>query len=151
MPSPTRIFSAVTGETHRRGLIDTNVVVHLAALDTADLPDEMVISAITLGELSAGPHHTDDPAERARRMRVLQHAEATFEPLPFDTEAARAFGLVTAAVLATGRKPRRRIAELMIASIAIANQLPLYSTNSDDFAGLDGLVTVVAVERPQAP
>ncbi len=115
----------MTGETLRRGLIDTNVVVHLAALDAADLPDEMVISAITLGELSAGPHHPDDPVERARRMSVLQHAEATFEPLPFDTEAARAFGLVTAAVLATGRKPRRRIAELMIASIAIANQLPL--------------------------
>ncbi|MGH3980711.1 MAG: type II toxin-antitoxin system VapC family toxin [Pseudonocardiaceae bacterium] len=138
----------MSGEAHDRGLIDTNVLVHLAALDAAHLPGEMVISAVTLAELSAGPHHTDDPAERARRMSVLQHAEATFEPLPFDTEAARTFGLVSAAVVAAGRQPRRRIADLMIASIAVANQLALYTTNPGDFTGLDDLGTIVAVPRP---
>ncbi len=137
----------MTGETHDRGLIDTNVVVHLAALDGSRLPAEMVISAVTLAELSAGPHHAADPVERARRMSVLQHVEATFEPLLFDTEAARAFGLVSAAILAAGRKPRRRITDLMIASIAIANRLPLYTTNPRDFSGLDDLATVVAVRR----
>lgn len=135
-------------EAHERGLIDTNVLIHLAALDAAHLPGKMVISAVTLAELSAGPHHTDDPAERARRMSVLQHAEATFEPLPFDTEAARTFGLVSAAVVAAGRQPRRRIADLMIASIAVANQLALYTTNPGDFTGLDDLGTIVAVPRP---
>ncbi len=139
---------ALSGETQGRGLIDTNIVIHLAALDDAHLPGEMVISAVTLAELSAGPHRTDDPAERARRMSVLQHTEATFEPLPFGTEAARTFGLVSAAVVAAGRRPRRRIADLMIASIAIANQLPLYTTNPGDFAGLDDLAKVVAVPRP---
>jgi predicted nucleic acid-binding protein len=138
----------VSGEAHERGLIDTNVLIHLAALDAAHLPGKMVISAVTLAELSAGPHHTDDPAERARRMSVLQHAEATFEPLPFDTEAARTFGLVSAAVVAAGRQPRRRIADLMIASIAVANQLALYTTNPGDFTGLDDLGTIVAVPRP---
>jgi len=138
----------VSRETQGRGLIDTNVVVYLAALDAADLPDEMVISAVTLADLSAGPHHAGDPAERARRVSVLQHAEATFEPLPFDTEAARTFGLVSAAVLAAGRKPRRRMADLMIASIAIANRLPLYTTNPGDFGGLADLARVVAVRRP---
>lgn len=138
----------MSGETQGRGLIDTNVVIHLAVLDDAHLPGQMVISAVTLAELSAGPHHTDDAAERARRMSVLQRTEATFEPLPFDTEAARTFGLVSAAVVAAGRKPRRRIADLMIASIAIANQLPLYTTNPSDFAGLDDLATVVPVPRP---
>lgn len=147
-PSPTRIRSAVSGEPRRRGLIDTNIVIHLAALDPGTLPEEMVISAVTLAELSAGPHATDDSAERAQRMSVLQHAEATFEPLPFDAEAARSFGLVSAAVLAAGRKPRGRIADLMIASVAIANQLPLYTTNPRDFAGLDDLITLSAVRRP---
>jgi predicted nucleic acid-binding protein len=137
----------VTGDA-TRGLIDTNIVVHLAALDPALLPDEMVVSAITLAELSAGPHHTDDPAERARRTSVLQHTEATFDPLPFDAEAARTYGMVCAAVLAAGRTPRRRVADLMIASIAAANRLPLYTTNPGDFAGLDRLVNVVAVARP---
>jgi predicted nucleic acid-binding protein len=138
----------VSGETRTRGLIDTNIVIHLAALNLVELPDEMVISAVTLAELSAGPHHTDDAAERARRTSVLQHTEATFDPLPFDAEAARAFGLVSAAVLTAGRKPRRRLADLMIASVAVVNRLPLYTTNPDDFAGLEKLLTVVAVRRP---
>lgn len=137
----------MTGEA-TRGLIDTNIVVHLATLDPALLPDELVISAITLAELSAGPHHTDDPAERARRTSVLQHTEATFDPLPFDAEAARTYGMVCAAVLATGRTPHRRVADLMIASIAAANRLTLYTTNPGDFVGLDRLIKVIAVPRP---
>jgi predicted nucleic acid-binding protein len=135
----------VSGEPPRRGLIDTNILIRLAVLDPSGLPDEMVISAVTLAELSAGPHHTTDAAERARRMSVLQHAEATFEPLPFDAGAARAFGLVSAAVLSACRKPRGRLADLMIASIAIVNRLPLYTINPDDFAGLADLLRVVPV------
>lgn len=131
-----------------RGLIDTNVVIHLATLNSVDLPAEMVISAVTLAELSAGPLHTDDEEERARRMSVLQHAEATFDPLPFDAESTRKYGQVSAAVLAAGRTPRRRVADLMIASIALANELPLHTINPDDFTGLDKLLTVVPIERP---
>jgi predicted nucleic acid-binding protein len=138
----------VTGDALTTGLIDTNIVIHLAALGPTNLPDQLVISAVTLAELSAGPHHAADPVERARRMSILQHAEATFDPLPFDSEAARAYGLVCAAVLASGRTPRRRVADLMIASIAIVHRLPLYTTNPDDFAGLEMLVAIVAVPRP---
>ena len=136
------------GDPRTRGLIGTNIVIHLAALDPTDLPDEMVLCAVTLAELSAGPHHTDDPAERARRISVLQHAEATFEPLPFDADAARAFGMANAAVLASGRKPRRRLADLMIASVAIVSRIPLYTTNPDDFLGLEQLLNVIPVRRP---
>jgi predicted nucleic acid-binding protein len=131
-----------------RGLIATNIVIHLASLPPEQLPDEMVISAVTLAELSAGPHHTADPAERARRISILQHAEATFDPLPFDAEAGRAYGLICAAVLAAGRRPRRRVADLMIASIATVNRLPLYTTNPGNFAGLDQLLTLMPVDRP---
>ena len=108
----------------------------------------MVVSAITLAELSAGPHHTDDAVERARRTSVLQHTEATFDPLPFDAEAARTYAMVCAAVLAAGRTPRRRVAGLMIAA---ANRLPLYTTDPGDFVGMDQLVKVVAVPRPTSP
>jgi predicted nucleic acid-binding protein len=141
----------VPGEPSSRGLLDTNIVVYLAALDPAQLPDEMVISAVALAELSAGPHHTTDPVERARRTNVLQHAEATFEPLPFDADAARAFGMICAAVLATGRTPRRRIADLMIAAIAVVSRVPFYTTNPDDFTGLDHILTIEPVQRPQTP
>jgi predicted nucleic acid-binding protein len=129
-------------------------------VDGAELPDEMAISAVTLAELSAGPHEVrgndeqsayDERAERARRMSVLQRAEADFDPIPFDAEAARTYGQVSAASIAIGRKPRARVADLLIASTAIAEGLPLFTTNPDDFRGLEHLLTVVPVTRPQVP
>nr|WP_205629146.1 type II toxin-antitoxin system VapC family toxin [Jiangella muralis] len=135
--------------TRLAGLIDTNVVIHLTALDAARLPDELVISAVTLAELSAGPLHTDDPEGRARRLSGLQHTEATFDPLPFDAEAAWVFGQVSAAVLAAGSTPRRRVADLLIAATAVANDLPLYTTNPGDFLGLGRLLAVVPLPRPR--
>lgn len=139
----------MAGETH--GLLDTNILILRRGIDHAQLPDVMSISAVTLGELSAGPHYTDDPEERARRSDVLQRAEAEFDPLPYDVEAARVFGRVSAAVLAAGRAPRRRVADLMVASVAIANRLPLYTSNPHDFGGLDPLLTLRPVTRPAEP
>jgi hypothetical protein len=137
----------VTGQ-FPRGLLDTNVVIHLPALSEAQLPREAAISAITLAELSAGPSATDDPTERAARIGRLQRVEAAFDPLPFDAAAARHYGPVYSAVRAIGRTPRRRLADLMIACTAIANELPLFTTNPHDFTGLDHLVVLVPVSRP---
>jgi predicted nucleic acid-binding protein len=150
----------MTGERHPRGLLDTNIMILRKWINPDELPAEMAISAVTLAELSAGPHEVrrDDEqsdyhehAERARRLDVLQRAENEFDPIPFDAEAARIYGRVTAAVIAAGRKPRRRIADLMIASIAIAEDLPLFTANPDDFAGLERLLTIVPVTRPRLP
>lgn len=129
-----------------RGLIDTSVVIDLEQLEAADLPIEIAISAITLAELAAGPHATNDPAERARRQDRLQRAEATFEPLPVDTAVARAYGRVYAAVAASGRKARGgRAVDLFIAATAVAAGLPLYTRNPDDFAALTDMLEVVAI------
>jgi predicted nucleic acid-binding protein len=147
----------MSGEAPRQGLLDTNILVLRRWVDPGELPDEMAISAITLAELSAGPHQVrwnedqdayDEHAERARRLEVLQRAENEFDPVPFDAEAARIFGRVTAAVIAAGRKPRGRVVDLMIAATAIAEGLPLYTTNPADFGGLDDLVTIIPVTRP---
>jgi predicted nucleic acid-binding protein len=127
-----------------RGLLDTSVVVDLDVLDPDQLPEEVAISVITLAELCAGPSATDDPQERARRQDRLQRTEAAFDPLPFDLEAARAYGRVHAAVLDQGRK-RRRFADLLIASSALAEQLPLITRNAEDFVGLEGLLTIVEI------
>ncbi|MBB1495030.1 hypothetical protein J4N02_01110 [Propioniciclava sp. MC1595] len=95
------------------------------------------------------PDAPDTAAERARRVAVLQFVESTFDPIPFGVEAARCYGLMCAAVQASGRTPRRRIAELMIAATAASNGLPLYTTNPSDYEGLDGIVHVVALPRPR--
>ncbi len=84
-------------------------------------------------------------AERARRQDRLQRVEAAFDPLPFDVEAARAYGRISAAVRAYGRTPRRRLADLFIASVALANDLPVVTRNRADFAGLGELVEVIKV------
>ena len=131
-----------------RGLLDTNILVFMSRLDMRVLPDDSSISAVTLAELTAGVHGEVDEGERAERLDVLQRTERDFAPLPFDAEAARRFGRLSAAVLAYGRTPRRRIADLMIAATASANDLPLYTTNPDDFAGLEGLLDVRPVHRP---
>lgn len=128
-----------------RGLLDTSVVIDLERLDPDSLPRTIGVSAITMAELSAGPAATSDPAERARRQDRLQRAEAAFEPVPFGVEAARAYGRVYAAVVASGRQPRRRFADLMIAATAIAEGLPLVTRNGDDFVGLEDLLVIVTV------
>jgi predicted nucleic acid-binding protein len=129
-----------------RGLIDTSVVIDLEALDARDLPVEVAISSLTLAELAAGPHATDDPDERARRQDRVQRAEAAFDPLPFDAEAARSYGRVYAAVVAVGRKARGpRAVDLKIAATAHAGSLPLYTRNPDDFRGLEKLLEIVTV------
>jgi predicted nucleic acid-binding protein len=131
-----------------RGLGDTNILIYLERLAVDQLPAELLISTVTLAELSAGVHSAVDAGERARRVLRVQRAEATFSPRPFDVEAARQYGIIAAEVIAMGRRPRGRVADLMIASIAVANKLPLFTTNPADFRGLESVVTVVPVPIP---
>ncbi|HTX30425.1 MAG TPA: type II toxin-antitoxin system VapC family toxin [Solirubrobacteraceae bacterium] len=123
-----------------RGLLDTSVVIELPDLaDPAVLPLGGVISAVTLAELSVGPLVAGDDHQRAVRQRRLQEVEGQFDVLPFDAEAARAFGRVGASLRRAGRKAAARTYDGMIAAIAIANDLPLYTCNAKDFAGIEGL------------
>jgi len=133
-----------------RGLLDTSVVIDLERIDASSLPAEVSVSALTLAELAAGPHATTDPEERARRQERLQRAEAIFSPLPFDAKAARAYGRIYAAVAAQGREARgRRAVDLLIAATALAEGLPLYTRNPDDFHGLASLLDVHALDAAE--
>lgn len=129
-----------------RGLLDTSVVIDLPRLDPERLPDEFALSAITLAELAAGPHAAADPEERARRQERLQWVEANLDVLPFDEGAARSYGRICAAVHASGPTTRgARTADLMIAAVAAAHGLPLYTLNGEDFAALGETLEVVAL------
>jgi tRNA(fMet)-specific endonuclease VapC len=135
--------------THATGVLDTNLLVLLERLRPDDLPAEPVITAVTLAELSVGPLVTDDPAERAARQVRLQEVEASFDPLPFDAASARAFGRVAAEARLSGRRVQARAFDVMIAAVAVADDLPVYTVNPRDFAGIDSL-TVVSVPHPGA-
>lgn len=129
-----------------RGVLDTSVIIDLDVSDPLRLPVSVAVSALTMAELAAGPHATADPDERGRRQDRLQRAEAAFDPLPFDANAARAYGRVFASVTAAGRRARgARAVDLLIAATALAADLPLYTRNADDFQGLGDLIEVVVV------
>jgi len=128
------------------GLLDTSVVVDWDdPAVAAALPDEAAISAITLAELTAGPHLASTVEERARRQVRLQQVEATFDALAFDASTARSYGQVVAAVVAMGRSHRRRVADLLIAATAHANGLPLYTRSPGDFDGVGKLIEIIGV------
>lgn len=131
---------------HPRGILDTSVVIDLELVDPRKLPLESAVTAVTLAELSAGPHATTDVEERARRQDRLQRVEAAFDPLPFDAEAGRAYGRIYAAVVSSGRKARgARAVDLLIAATACAQGLPLFTRNGTDFEVLGDLVDIVVI------
>lgn len=121
------------------GILDTSTLVLVDRLDPEDLPAEPVITAVTLAELSVGPLVAKTHLERTARQIRLQEAEAAFDPLPFDAQAARAFGGVAASLRRSGRKATARAYDAMVAATALANGLPLYTCNPRDFEGIDGL------------
>lgn len=131
-----------------RGVLDTSTVILLPRLtDPACLPEEPVITAVTLAELSVGPLVAKSARDRAARQAHLQQAEADFDPLPFDRAAAHSFGQVAASLRRAGRKTTARAYDAMIAATALANGLPVYTCNPDDFRGIEGL-SVVGVPAP---
>jgi tRNA(fMet)-specific endonuclease VapC len=128
---------------HQQGVLDTSTVILLPRFqESAVFPQEPLITAVTLAELSVGPLVARDEAERAARQAHLQQAESDFEPLPFDAAAARVFGRVSASLRRAGRKPAARAYDAMIAATAIAAGLPIYTCNPDDFNGIDDLEVI---------
>jgi predicted nucleic acid-binding protein len=128
-----------------RGVLDTSVLIDHDQVDADQLPDESAITAVTLAELAAGPHATENKDERARRQDRLQWAAATWDPLSFDAESARMYGRMFSAARAAGQSSRARLVDLLIAATAAANGLPLYTRNPSDFSALKRILKVVKV------
>lgn len=129
----------MTGTFARRGLLDTSAVIDLADLEQEALPAECMISAVTLAELSAGTLLATNARQREATQAHVQQAEADFEPIPFDAACARAFGRVAASLRRSGGKHRARAYDALIAATAVAHDLPVFTRNADDFAGIEGL------------
>ena len=125
-----------------RALLDTNLVI---ATDVPVLEDELAISVATVAELHFGVLVAREPSVRAERLRRLSILQRSFDPLPVDDAVAASYGQLAAAVVAAGRQPRARVMDLLIAATAHAHDARLYTRNVDNFAGLAGLVEVVAV------
>jgi predicted nucleic acid-binding protein len=125
-----------------RAILDTSVVL---ATDLGPLEGDLAISSATLAELHFGVLVTSDPTIRAERLRRLSILQRTFDALPIDDTVAASYGAIAAAVAATGRQPRARVMDLLIAATAHAHGARLYTRNADDLRGVDSLLDVVTV------
>ena len=125
-----------------RVLLDTSVLI--GSTDPGEL--EGAISAASLAELHFGVLVAADPDERARRAQRLGAIEATFEPIPVDSAVAREWGRLVAAVVERGGQPRRRAIDLAIAATANVQRVPLLTADIADFAILDDLVDLAALD-----
>ena len=129
---------------HERALLDTSVVIDFPADAVAAHASTAAISAITLAELAYGLH-TADPLLTAAREHRYHWIIRTFDPIPFDTTAARVYGALCAAVRAVGRDPKPRRFDLLIAAVAVALGLPLITRNETDFASIHESLSIIAV------
>lgn len=129
-------------ENQVRAILDTSVVL---ATGIGPLDGELAISAVTLAELHFGVLVAEERGIRAERLRRLLTLQQSFDALTVDGAVAASYGQLASAVVDTGRKPRARSMDLLIAATAHAHAARLYTRNINDFRGLDDLVEVVAV------
>ncbi len=125
-----------------KAILDTSVLI---ATDVPVLDGELAISAASLAELHFGVLVTADATIRAERLRRLSKLQQKFDALPVDESIAVSYGLLAAALATSGRQPRSRVMDLLIAATAHAHSARLYTRNADDLAGIEHLIDVVAV------
>ncbi len=93
------------------------------------LPDETAISVVTLAELQLGVHMPDAEELRARRLRTLQSAQATYVALPIDEAVVSAFAELVATARGAGHRPK--VQDAWIAATARAYAVAVYTQDSD--------------------
>jgi len=125
-----------------KAVLDTSVLV---AVDVSPLDGDLAVSVASVAELHFGALVTDDPEVRAERLRRLTLIEHLYSPLPIDGAVARSYGHLATAVARSGRQPRARVMDLLIAATAHANDASLVTRNAEDLRGIEHLLDIVSV------
>ncbi len=123
-----------------RGLADTSVFIarESGPLRREELPDELAVSVITIGELRAGVLAADDLATRDRRLATLTHALA-LQPVPVDDAVAEAWSRLRLLLRDSGQ--RMAVNDSWIAATAMALGVPIVTQDSG-YVDIPGLVVV---------
>jgi hypothetical protein len=122
-----------------RGILDTSILI---ATGVTPIPGELAISIVSLAELQFGVLVAKTAEARALRLARLSAIQRRFDPLPIDEAIADSYARLAARVVETGRRPRARVVDLLIAATAHAHDAVIYTRNADDLAGLEDLITI---------
>ncbi len=125
-----------------RAILDTSILV--AGL-VSPIPGEVAISVVSIAELHFGVLVAKNERARAIRLARLSSIQRRFDPLPVDDAVAESYGRLAARIVATGRRPRARSTDLLIAATAHAHGASVYTRNAADLAGLEDLLEVVSI------
>lgn len=123
-------------------LLDTNACIrylngrsaNLKRRIDAAIPTDLLVCSVVKAELCYGASRSRDPARAAALQRQFL---SPFVSLPFDDLAAQAYGTIRAELAAAGTPIGPN--DLMIAAIAIANDVVLVTHNVNEFGRIKGL------------
>jgi len=131
--------------TERRVLHDTSVIIDPPAQGIASFADEVSVSAVAVAELYYGVGASTDPVQQLHRRQRLQLVLDLYDVLPFDAEVAEFYGLLANIVRQSGRNPRPRRMDLLIAATALRHGYPLATRNGADLRHLERVLAVIDV------
>ena len=124
-----------------RALADTSLYIARESgrqLAAADVPDELSVSVITIGELRAGVLAAADLAARDRRLATLLDA-LELDPIPVDQPVAEAWARLRLVLRDAGL--RMPVNDSWIAATAMALDVPVV-TQDDDYDQVPGLSVI---------
>lgn len=125
-----------------RWLLDTNVCIEILRGRHAGLKQRLMqkqwrdlsICSVVWAELHCGARLANNPKQEQAK---LQAAFGSWSSLPFDDRAAEAYGAIRALLQRSGQIIGGN--DLMIAAIALSNDLTLVTHNVREFSRVPGL------------
>lgn len=125
-----------------RALADTSIfIARENGRPLGELPVELAVSVVTIGELELGVLAAEDADTRARRADTLALARAA-DPIPVSEAVMGAFARLTYDCRRAGLRPR--ILDALIAATGVEHGLPI-ATQDDDFAAIAQAHAALAV------
>ncbi|MFM9378893.1 type II toxin-antitoxin system VapC family toxin [Gordonia sp. VNK21] len=125
-------------------LLDTSILIAQFSGDETppDLTgfDDLLVSSLSYSEMMFGlGAATDIDVYRERERRLRKIIEVFGEGLPFTDDCAFRIDQITRDVVRSGKNPRGRRIDHMIAAVAIAHDLTVVTRNASDFQEIAGL------------
>jgi hypothetical protein len=113
------------------GLLDTSVfIANESGRPLGELPAQVAVSVVTLGELQLGVLSTTDPDIRARRADTLALAR-TADPIPISEAVMNAWARLVTDCRAAGVHRTVKLTDALIAATAVEHGLAVVARDAD--------------------